>query len=193
LQFVEGGSHFATFKQVNIMGGNKTQKGSPREQSAAKAARIIEKGSRILEFRKGGASFRAISAALINEAEAKGEPTDGLCYTQVWKDYREIVKFLANEQKESFEETRFLAIARLDEIYLNYGPYARLTITPSSSENEVKMKMKAGDILIKAIREYAELLGLKRHRIELSTPDGKPLINPVMQVIVEFSNEKAET
>jgi hypothetical protein len=164
-------------KQMTTTNKNRTQP----HRSAARTARIIEKGSRILELRKSGASFRAISRQLIKQAEAAGESTAGLSYNQIRNDYSQLIELSIEESKVSIEEQRVLATERLDDILLHFMPYVRLTVDASTSSKMVRMKMKAGDIVIKAIKEHAEICGLKRpQKLEITGTDGGPLITSVI-------------
>lgn len=139
-----------------------------KKRSAAKVAEILERGTKILDLRKNGASLRAISKILVKEAEEKGLPTRGFSYEQVRKDFNEIVSLRVEEQQEVVEEIRMLASERLEEVLINYLPYVRLRIDKNSSDNDVRMKMKAGDTVIRAVKEHAELFGAKRpQKLEL--------------------------
>lgn len=174
-----------------MVAGDGTKKRGKR-RSPQTTARVIDRGSRILELRKNGASLRAISAALKKEAEAKGESDRGYSYEQVRKDYNAIIDLRIEEQQETLEEIRAISAERLEEVLLHYMPYVRLKVDGLTPRNEVELKKKAGDTVIKAVKELAELYGAKRpQKLEVTGEDGKPL-NVVTQVIVEFTNEAGE-
>lgn len=159
-----------------------------RKRTAQQTAKIIERGSRILELRKNGASLRAISAVLKREAEERGESTRGYSYEQVRRDFNEIVALRIEEQQDALEEIRVICCERLEDVVLNYMPYAKSKIGPLTDANTVKMKMKAGDTIIKAVKELSEIYGAKRpQKLEVTGEDGKPL-NVVTQVLIEFTN-----
>jgi DNA-binding transcriptional MerR regulator len=147
-----------------------------KERTPAQIARILERGSKILALRRDGASLRAISAALKKEAEAEGRSTRGYSYEQVRQDFKEIVELRIEEQQEQLEEVRALAAERLDEVVMNFMPMLRTKIDGDTSDNLVRAKLKAGDLIIRATKEFAELFGAKRpQKIELGGLDGEPL------------------
>lgn len=169
-----------------------TRKTRTKRRSAAKAAQILDRGSKILELRKNGASLRAISRELTKQAEANGESTRGYSYEQIRRVYQEIVDLRIEEQQDALEEIRVLCAERLEDILINYMPYARTRVDALTPDNLLRMKLKAGDTVIKAVKELAELYGAKRpQKLEVTGEDGKPL-NVVTQVIVEFTNEAGE-
>lgn len=154
-----------------------TIKPKKKKLTATQIANILDKGGRIFELVKSGASWRSISSVLQKEAKEKGENTRGYSFENCRQIYRKYVDLLIEDQQQAVEEHRVLLLARLDDIYLNYSPYARAKVDDLTSSNAVKMKMKAGDILVKAIREQAEILGVKKpQKVEVFGADGAPLI-----------------
>lgn len=182
------------------MANGEAPQSKTKKRSPAKVAQILERGTRILELRKSGASLRAISRELIKQAEAKGEPTRGYSYQQVKRDYDEIVALRREEQASKIDEITLLSEERLEDMILNFMPYARIKIDGLTAENLVRMKAKAGDIVIKAVRELTELYGVKRpQKVEMSGLDGKPFqvitaisIEPVASAIPKPSEPEEE-
>lgn len=159
-------------------------------RSPKEIERIIERGTRILELRKKGASLRAIAKILHNEAVARGDDTRGYSYANVRKHYENIMAIRAEEQNESADEIRALCVDRLEMVVERFMPHLEEDGT-SSIDNLVRLKMKAGDVIVRAVREIAEIYGVKRpQKLEVTGEDGKPL-NLVTQVIVEFTNDVA--
>jgi DNA-binding transcriptional MerR regulator len=124
-----------------------------KKRSAKKVAQILERGTRILELRKNGASLRQISSILKKQAEEKGEPTRGYSYEQVRKDWLEILHLRISEQQEVVEEIRALCAERLDEVILQMSPLLR--------SKDLEYKAQAANAIIRASKEYAELYGAK--------------------------------
>lgn len=148
-----------------------------KKRSAKKVAQILERGTKILELRKNGASLRQISAILTKQAKDKGEPTRGYSYEQVRKDWLEIIQLCIDEQQDTVEEIRSLCSERLDKVMLHMFPLLR------SGDSEEKAR--AANAIIRANREYAELYGAKRPlAVEVSNPDGTPLIPKNLSVTI---------
>jgi hypothetical protein len=156
-----------------------------KRRSPAKVAQILDRGNKILELRKSGASLRAISRELTRQAEANGEPTRGYSYGQVKKDLDEILALRIEERRDKTDEVLVLCEERIEEVLINFAPHLRTKVDGLTPENLVRMKIKAGDLILKAAKELAELYGVKKpQRVEMSGPDGKPL-NVVTNVIIE--------
>jgi hypothetical protein len=98
------------------------------KRSAAKVAEILERGTKILDLRKNGASLRAISKILTKEAEEKGLSTRGFSYGQVRKDFNEIVELRVEEQQDIVAEDPELAAERLEEVTRHLMPLLQMPL-----------------------------------------------------------------
>jgi len=140
----------------------------PKGKTAAEIEKIIVRGSRIMELRRDGKSFRQISKILKEEAQIAGRSVRGFGYVQISQHYKALADLRLSEQQETVDEIRMLSAERLEHVLAQYMPYAELKIGPLTSKNEVRMKIKAGDVVVKAVTELAELYGAKRpQRIDL--------------------------
>jgi hypothetical protein len=159
-----------------------------RQRSPQKQLEIIERGHRILSLRRDGASLRAISAALIKEAEAAGSDTRGYSYENVRKNYNALITMLAENNLDVAMEVRELTTQRLENVILNYTPYTLIKIDGLSSDNDLQMKKKAGDTVVKAALAIADLYGARKPlKHEITGENGSPL-NLTTQIIVEFTD-----
>jgi hypothetical protein len=177
----------------NMENGEAPNTERPKKKRSPKTtARIIERGSRILKLRAQGKSLRKISAMLIKEAKDAGLQTRGFSYEQVRLDFREIVELRIDEQQSDLEEVRIITAERLEKVIREFTPLLETEIGGLTADNLVRAKLKAGDVIIKAAKEYAELFGAKRpQRLELTGEGGKPL-NLITQVVVEFTDTPNE-
>lgn len=137
-------------------------KTKPKRRSAKKVAQILERGTKVFELRKSGASLRAISRELTRQAEAKGESTRGYSYEQVRKDFQAIVDLRIDEQQNMVDEARILAAERLDDVIINLGPILRTKVEEKGSTKTVRAKIAAGNAIVRATNVFAELYGAKR-------------------------------
>lgn len=168
------------------MESGETPKIKVKKRSPAKVAKILDRGTKILELRKSGASLRAISRELIRQAEANGEDTKGLSYGQVKRDFDEIVALRIDEQQDMVAEARVIAAERLDEVVIHLMPVLRSKLGTKDNDDLVRAKIQAGNVIVRATKEYAELHGAKRPQpVEVFTPDGKPLIPKDISITIE--------
>lgn len=169
------------------MEGENEQK-KTRKRSAAKTLQILERGSKILDLRKNGVSFRAISAALIKEAESRGEDTRGFSYEQVRKDYKAIIQLKTEELENAADDVRAELSELLDDVILNFMPHIRTKVDMSTQPNDVDMKKKAGDVVLKAINQKADLFGVKAPT-KIANPDGTSLTQPLADALAKFDKD----
>lgn len=145
----------------------------------------MERGRRVFELRRSGVSLRKISEHLKREAESKGESTRGFSFSQVRDDFHAVLEVLADDTQDLAREYRTLTTETLEELLTAWLPYSRMQITNRSTENDVRLKMKSGDVIVKAVRELAEIYGVKRpQKVEMSGLDGK-----AFQVVTAISIE----
>lgn len=133
-----------------------------KKRTAKQTAKIIDRGSKILEYRKQGHSLREISGLLKADAKKRKQPTRGFSHEQVRQDFKEIVELRLDEQQETLDEIRMISAERLEKVLVSYMPYVEQDIDKLTSDNLVRMKIKAGDTVIRAIKEFNELYGVKR-------------------------------
>jgi len=164
------------------------------KRSPKRVAEVLERGTRILELRRDGYSLRQISSILRKEAKDAGRSTRGYSHEQVRTDFQAIIAFTLEEQQETVDEMRVLAAERLESVLQSYMPYVLMEIKPLTSDNEVRMKIKAGDVVLKAMREYNELFGIKTpQKMEITGADGKDLIPQKFIVEVVTNDSDSST
>lgn len=138
-------------------------------RTPAQTAKIIERGTKVFELRKRGASLRAIAATLKKQDIEAGGNGRGFSHEQVRKDYLGIINVKLDEQQDMASEARALTAERLDDLMIR--------ISPLLDSSKPKTKIAAANVLIRANKEYAELHGAKRpQRVEVTGQDGVPLI-----------------
>jgi DNA-binding transcriptional MerR regulator len=137
-----------------------------RRQRAAVVA--LERGNRILELRKQGISFRGIEEILKREAMERGGPTRGLSYERIRQHYLQVMALRAAELADAAEEHKALLAARLEGVIASFWPYLSgmddCGNGPEAVQDEqiIELKKKAGDVVIRAVRELADILGVRQ-------------------------------
>lgn len=162
------------------------QESDPKpRRSPQKLAKILDLGGRVFDLVKGGASFRQISSVLADENKKNGGTGRGFSHEQCRQWFRDYIALLSEDGSADVEGYRQVCLAQLDDVILNFGPHLRTKINAASDDNAVKLKMKAGDLIIKAVDRKANILGVnKPQAIEVTGKDGKPL-NMVTNIIIE--------
>lgn len=155
----------------------------------AKEFEIIERGTRAVELRKSGASYRAIAARLKDEGHAD------VTYQTVRRDVKAALAILADDRDDETAELRELQIQRLESQLLAFWVMslgkAEPEINPDNGQiiidpNTMSPKMKytppsisAGWLVLAIIREISDTLGLKIQKHEHTGKDGAPLFPKV--------------
>lgn len=138
-----------------------------RRQRAAVVA--LERGNRILELRKQGISFRGIEEILKREATERGEPTRGLSYERIRQQYRKVMALRTAELADAADEHKALLVERLEAVIASFWPYLSKGMDECGKlpddlpdEQIIELKKKAGDVVIRAVRELADILGVRQ-------------------------------
>jgi len=154
-----------------------------RPRTPAQTARIVDRGTKILEMRKRGESLRAISAALKKEDIDGGGKGRGFSHEQVRQDFLAIIGLRIEEQQDMLEEIRALTAERLDKVILE--------ISPLLEGQMPETKLAAANVLIRANKEYAELHGAKQpQQLQISGRGGGP-VQSVHMTLEEWKREAA--
>lgn len=124
----------------------------------------LERGNRILELRKQGIAFRGIEEILKREAMERGEPTRGLSYERIRQQYRQVMALRTAELADAAEEHKALLVERLEAVIASFWPYLSAGDDCENLPDEqiIELKKKAGDVVIRAVRELADILGVRQ-------------------------------
>ena len=161
---------------------SKAKKKSAKQE--AKEVAILERGTRALELRKSGASYRAIAARL------KDEGITNATYSTVRRDVKEALAIMAKDRKDEVEELRELQVQRLESQLLAFwamsiGRWEKIlddkgNEIPDPATNKPKMKyiapnLSAGWLVLAITREISDTMNLKTQKHEHTGQDGKPI------------------
>lgn len=157
--------------------------GKPRKKSAAVEAKeleMLERGARVVELRKAGASFRTIAQKLRDEGAAE------VTYATVRRDFKDAIKVARDHHAEMINEYFHLQIERAESLMLAHwilaigkaemvknedtGQMERRTVKPSVSSAYLVMTIwKALNELLYGSHVYHEHTGKDGKPIEYET------------------------
>lgn len=157
----------------------------------AKETEILERGKRVIDLKKAGASFRAIAEKLKEEglADVSHETVrqDYLAaMTIISKDYRDeaiLLKDLQNDRLES------LLLANWNgahgKTYIEVDATGKPVIDEKTNKPKkvvIPPDTEAGRLVLKVIREISELNNLKPRQTQLTGKNGGPIETVGMNV-----------
>lgn len=142
----------------------------------AKELEIIERGQRVVELRKSGASYRQIATKL------KEENFADVNYSTVRRDCKEALKILAADRLEEAEELRELQTQRIESLILAHWSacLGKVEMIKNQNTGVEERKVNAPSVIstwvvLALIRELSETHNLKVKTIEHTGKDGKPI------------------
>lgn len=152
----------------------------------AKELEMLDRGLRVVELKKSGASFRAIAAKLKKEGSAE------VTYQTVRRDYWEAMKVLTEHRLEEAEIHREMQLQRLESNLLAHytasiGKVEKV-VDPKTKEEVKKItppSVASGWLVLGFIKEISDTLGLKVHKHEHTGKDGKPIESVKVEMTLE--------
>ncbi|HRH40407.1 MAG TPA: hypothetical protein PKY82_02095 [Pyrinomonadaceae bacterium] len=188
-------------KNQNPESENKVPK--KRKKSAkqiAKELETLERGRRVIDLKKAGASFRAIAEKLKEE----GVKTS---YETVRRDYLEAMKILHNDHIEEALVLKRLQNERLESLllahytpaigktYLEVDADGKPVIDPRTNQPKkviIPPDTEAGRLVLKTIQEISELNQLKPKQTQLSGKGGGPVETTIVNLTMEEWREQVK-
>ena len=145
-------------------------------EKAAKELEIIERGARVVELRKAGASFRAIAKKLKDDGVAD------VTYQTVRRDFHEAMQISREHRKELADEYFELQIERAESMMLAYWVLAigKTEVVTDKDSGETKIQVtkpsvSAAYLYMNIWSKLNELLYGSTVKHEHTGTDGKPI------------------
>lgn len=158
-----------------------SQKPKKKKKTPAQLAKDIERlerGARVVELKKSGASFRAIAAQLQREGSAE------VTHMTVQRDYIEAMQVMAENRDDEAEICREMQIQRLEANLLAHYPASigkvEMVVNPDTKQSEKKITkpdVGSGWLVLSIIREISETMNIKVKKHEHTGKDGNPIEN----------------
>ena len=169
----------------------KKRKKSPKQ--IAKELEILERGKRIIELKKAGASYRAIADKLIEEGIKASHETVRRDYLEAMKikhnDYVEealVLKDLQNERLESLLLANWTPA--MGKTYLEVGPDGKPVIDEKTNQPKkvvISPDVEHGRLVLKTIQEISELNQLKPKQTQLTGKGGGPVETTLVEITMD--------
>lgn len=150
-----------------------------KKKSAAQEAKeleIIERGARVVELRKAGASFRQIAKKLSEEGVAE------VTYQTVRRDFHEAMKIARADRKEMMDEYFDLQVERAESLMLAFWILAigKTETVKDANSGETTIKttkpsVSAGYLYLTIWSKLNDLLFGNTIKHEHTGKDGKPI------------------
>lgn len=145
-------------------------------EQEAKELEILERGARVIELRKAGASFRSIARKLKDEGVAD------VTYQTVRRDFQAAMALSREHRKELADEYLDLQIERAESLMLAYWILAigktEAVKDPESGDTVIKVtkpSISAGYLYMTIWSKLNELLYGNTVKHEHTGKDGKPI------------------
>ena len=153
---------------------SKMKKKSAKQE--AKELEILERGARVIELRKSGASFRAIAKKLKEDGVAD------VTYQTVRRDFHEAMAVLRQDREEIIDEFFELQVERAESLMLAYWMLAigktEKVKDEKSGKEEIKVtkpSVSAGYLYLTIWSKLNELIFGNTVKHEHTGKDGKPM------------------
>jgi len=150
-----------------------------KKKSAAQEAKeleMLERGNRVIELRKSGASFRAIAKKLSEEGLAD------VSYQTVRRDFHEAMKVIRRDREEIIDEYFELQVERAESLMLAYWILAIGKTEKARNEQTGKEEIKvtkpsvsAGYLYLTIWSKLNDLIFGSTVKHEHTGKDGKPI------------------
>ncbi len=156
----------------------KTKKKKKTAAQLAKDLERLERGARVVELKKSGASYRAIAAQLQREGSAE------VTHMTVQRDFIEAMQVMAENRDDEAEIFRELQMQRLESLHLAHysGAIGKVEMIVNQETKQSEKKITKADVgsawlELSIIREMSETMNIKVRKHEHTGKDGNPIEN----------------